>query len=117
MKDAIYVESLSKHYNGLLALDHVSFKVREGTVFGLLGPNGAGKTTTIRILTGLTRPSAGHASVMGFDISREAVRAKQRIGVVPDTSNVYEELTATQNLIFSAQPAENYIENHRKIYI
>jgi len=103
LKDAIHVENLTKYYKGLLALDQVSFQVRVGSVFGLLGPNGAGKTTTIRILTGLTRPSGGHASVLGFDVAREALKAKQRIGVVPDTSNVYEELTATQNLIFSAQ--------------
>ena len=103
MKDAIHVENLTKDYKGLRALDQISFQVRVGSVFGLLGPNGAGKTTTIRILTGLTRPSSGHASVLGFDVAREALKAKQRIGVVPDTSNVYEELTATQNLVFSAQ--------------
>ena len=103
MKDAIVVESLTKYYDELLALDQVTFTVDEGTVFGLLGPNGAGKTTTIRILTGLTRPSSGRAHVMGFDVAREAARAKQRIGVVPDTSNVYEELTAYQNLVFAAQ--------------
>jgi ABC-2 type transport system ATP-binding protein len=103
LKDAIHVENLTKDYKGLRALDQISFQVRVGSVFGLLGPNGAGKTTTIRILTGLTRPSSGHASVLGFDVAREALKAKQRIGVVPETSNVYEELTATQNLVFAAQ--------------
>ena len=103
MEEAVLVEGLTKYYDGLLALDQVTFKVDGGTVFGLLGPNGAGKTTTIRILTGLTKPSRGRATVMGFDLSREAVKAKQRMGVVPDASNVYEELTAYQNLVFAAQ--------------
>jgi len=84
-------------------LDGISFDVEQGTVFGLLGPNGAGKTTTIRILTGLTKLSSGRVSVMGFDVARETVKAKQRVGVVPDTSNVYEELSAYQNLVFAAQ--------------
>jgi ABC-2 type transport system ATP-binding protein len=103
VKDAVVVEGLTKYYDELPALDQVTFKVDEGTVFGLLGPNGAGKTTTIRILTGLSRPSGGRARVMGFDMAREAVEAKRIIGVVPDTSNVYEELTAHQNLVFAAQ--------------
>jgi len=103
LNHAVEVENLTKNYDGLTALDEVNFTVDEGTVFGLLGPNGAGKTTTIRILTGLTRPSGGRASVMGFDLAREAVKAKQRIGVVADTSNVYDELSAYQNLVFSAQ--------------
>lgn len=103
MTEAIRVDHLTKRYGGLLALDDVSFDVEQGTVFGLLGPNGAGKTTTIRILTGLTRSTGGAASVMGFDVARDTVRAKQRIGVVPESSNVYEEMTAAQNLIFAAQ--------------
>jgi ABC-2 type transport system ATP-binding protein len=103
VKDAVVVEGLTKHYDGLQALDQVTFTVDEGTVFGLLGPNGAGKTTTIRILTGLSRPSGGRARVMGFDMAREAVEAKRITGVVPDASNVYEELTAHQNLVFAAQ--------------
>jgi len=103
VKEAINAEDITKYYNGLHALDHVTFTVGEGTIFGLLGPNGAGKTTTIRILTGLTKPNSGKASVLGFDLAREAVKAKQRTGVVPDISNVYEELTAYQNLVFAAQ--------------
>lgn len=102
-RDAIRVEGLTKYYNGLLALDRISFDVRQGSVFGLLGPNGAGKTTTIRILTGLTRPSGGMATVMGYDVTREAVKAKQMVGVVPETSNIYEEMTALENLVFAAE--------------
>lgn len=101
--DAIRVEGLTKRYDGLLALDGITFQVKQGSVFGLLGPNGAGKTTTIRILTGLTRPSDGTATVMGYDVTSEAVKAKQMVGVVPETSNVYEEMTAIENLVFAAE--------------
>jgi len=84
-------------------VDQVSFEVREGEVFGFLGPNGAGKTTTIRMLTGLSRPSAGRASVLGFDVQSELVKAKKHIGVVPEMSNLYDELSALDNLVFVGQ--------------
>ena len=84
-------------------MDQVSFEVREGEVFGFLGPNGAGKTTTIRMLTGLSRPSAGRASVLGFDVQSELVKAKKHIGVVPEMSNLYDELSALDNLVFVGQ--------------
>jgi ABC-2 type transport system ATP-binding protein len=104
---AIEVTGLSKRYGppqrGVLAVDHVDFCVRRGEVFGLLGPNGAGKTTTIRVLTGLTRPTGGQAAVLGLDLGRDLARIKKRIGVVPETSNLYNELTARDNLIFSMQ--------------
>lgn len=103
MGKAIIVNNLKKKYGPLIALDGISFQVKEASVFGLLGPNGAGKTTTIRILTGLTRPTSGNATVLGYDILSETVKAKQRVGVVPDRSNIYDELTAYQNLIFAAQ--------------
>jgi ABC-2 type transport system ATP-binding protein len=107
MTRAIQVEDLTKYYgrpgSGVLAVDHVSFGVYQGEVFGFLGPNGAGKTTTIRILTGLTRPTAGQARVLGLDLSRDLSRVKKRIGVVPEASNLYNELTASGNLVFSMQ--------------
>lgn len=103
MKDAITVDNLVKTFGSLRALDGINLQVEEGSVFGLLGPNGAGKTTTIRILTGLTKPTSGAASILGYDIIHEAVKAKQFIGVVPDKSNIYDELSAIQNLIFAAQ--------------
>jgi ABC-2 type transport system ATP-binding protein len=87
----------------LLAVDHISFQVLRGEVFGFLGPNGAGKTTTIRMLTGLTRPTAGQAQVLGLDLGRELPQIKKRVGVVPETSNLYAELTAFDNLLFSMQ--------------
>ena len=104
---AIEVEALTKRYGstkqGTLAVDHISFAVQRGEVFGFLGPNGAGKTTTIRMLTGLARPTAGRASVLGLDISTDIPQIKKRIGVVPETSNLYGELTAYENLIFSME--------------
>lgn len=101
MEDVISVEGLVKRYGDLTALDGVSFSVPRGCVFGLLGPNGAGKSTTIRILTGLTRPTSGKATVLGYDV--EAVEAKARIGVVPEASNIYEEMTALDNLVFAGE--------------
>ena len=104
---AIEVLGLSKRYGseaqGVLAVDGATFEVRRGEVFGFLGPNGAGKTTTIRMLTGLTRPTAGRASVLGLDLVRDLPRIKKRIGVAPEASNLYGELTAFDNLIFSMQ--------------
>ncbi len=100
---AIQVEDLTKYYNDLLAVDHIHFEVNQGEIFGFLGPNGAGKTTTIRMLCGLITPTEGKAKVMGFDIRKETVAAKYKIGVVPEISNLYDELTSLQNLIFMGQ--------------
>jgi len=77
--------------------------VNEGEVFGFLGPNGAGKTTTIRMLTGLARPTAGSAQVLGFDVGSAITQIKKRIGVVPEASNLYDELSAGDNLVFAMQ--------------
>jgi len=102
---AIQVSELTKRYEGgnggVLAVDHISFQVERGEVFGFLGPNGAGKTTTIRMLTGLTRPTGGQAQVLSLDLTRELPQIKKRVGVVPESSNLYDELTAFDNLIFS----------------
>jgi ABC-2 type transport system ATP-binding protein len=103
MAKAIEVSSLTKTYDGVVALDSVSFDVHAGEVFGFLGPNGAGKTTTIRVLTGLSRPNVGSARVLGYDISSEIVKAKKSFGVVPEQSNMYDELTGQDNLVFMEQ--------------
>ncbi len=103
MNIAIETEGLTKTYGNLTAVDRLSFAVREGEVFGFLGPNGAGKTTTIRLLTGLSRPTAGGARVLGLDLARDVTRIKKRIGVVPETSNLYDELSAFNNLVFAMQ--------------
>ncbi|MGB9628896.1 MAG: ABC transporter ATP-binding protein [Thermodesulfobacteriota bacterium] len=100
---AIQVEGLTKYYGNLLAVDHIHFEVYQGEIFGFLGPNGAGKTTTIRMLCGLLTPSEGKARVMGLDIQKETVTAKRKIGVVPEISNLYDELTCLENLIFMGQ--------------
>jgi ABC-2 type transport system ATP-binding protein len=103
MKEAIVLDGLTKHYNNLTAVDHVSLNIEEGEVFGFLGPNGAGKTTTIRMLVGLTTPSEGTATVAGYDINHEIVEVKKRVGVVPETSNLYDELSVWDNLLFSSR--------------
>jgi len=102
---AIEVSSLTKYYGdpsagpgqAVLAVDHISFVVPQGQVFGFLGPNGAVKTTTIRMLTGLTRPTEGSAHILGYDLAQELTRIKKCIGVVPETSNLYDELSARDN--------------------
>ena len=100
---AIIAIDLRKKYGSLTALDGVSLTVGKGSIFGLLGPNGAGKTTTIRVMTGLTRPDTGSVSIMGHDIKTDTIEAKKKIGIVPEASNIYEEMTAEQNLIFAAE--------------
>jgi ABC-2 type transport system ATP-binding protein len=87
----------------LVAVDHISFQVKKGELFGFLGPNGAGKTTTIRVLTGLSKATAGSANILGFDVKSEIVKAKKYIGVVPEASNLYDELSALDNLVFIAR--------------
>jgi len=99
----IQVSDLTKRYGEILAVDYINFEVEKGEVFGFLGPNGAGKTTTIRMLTGLSKPTDGKASILGLDINSQIVRIKKRIGVVPEISNLYDELSAMDNLIFMAQ--------------
>ena len=100
---AIEVKHLSKKFVEVQALSDVNFSVEEGETYGFLGPNGAGKTTTIRILTGISAPSEGTAAIFGKDIVRETIAAKKLMGIVPETSNIYDDLTAWQNLMFSAE--------------
>ncbi|NUW42555.1 ATP-binding cassette domain-containing protein [Nonomuraea rhodomycinica] len=98
MPDAITAEGLVKKYGDVAALDGMELTVPEGTVFGLLGPNGAGKTTTVRILTTLLRPDAGHATVAGFDVVRDAGRLRAHIGVSGQYAAVDDHLTGAENL-------------------
>ncbi len=97
---AIEAIGLTKNYGTLLAVDDISFRVSKGEVFGFLGPNGAGKTTTIRMLVGLTTPSEGTAMVAGHSITDDIVEVKRRVGVVPEVSNLYDELSVWDNLLF-----------------
>ncbi len=107
MPEAITTSGLTKVYRAgrgkpsLRAVDHLDLIVPEGQVFGFLGPNGAGKTTTIRMLTGLTRPSSGSARILGLDLFSDITRIKKRIGVVLEVSNLYDELSAFDNLMFA----------------
>ena len=103
MGSAIEAINLTKYYDDLLAVDHINFQVEQGEIFGFLGPNGAGKTTTIRMLTGQTRPTSGTVTVAEYDVVRESIKAKERVGVVPEVSNVYDEMSAWDNLVFAAQ--------------
>ena len=103
MPDAIEVTDLTKIFGTTVAVDHVSFSVKEGEIFGFLGPNGAGKTTTTRMLAGVIPPDSGSAMILGHDIQREPVLAKQEFGVVPETSNAYTDLTAWQNLMLMGE--------------
>jgi ABC-2 type transport system ATP-binding protein len=96
----IVASELTKQYAEILAVDHINFKVKKGEIFGFLGPNGAGKTTTIRMLTGLTKPTSGTAEISGQDCVKESLTVKQKIGVVSETSNLYNELSAWDNLTF-----------------
>lgn len=92
---------LRRSFNGTEAVAGVSFGVQRGEIFGLLGPNGAGKTTTIRLLSGQIDPSAGRANVAGCDVVRERGRLKERVGVVFEEQNLYERLSAGNNLRFN----------------
>ncbi|MEW5825537.1 MAG: ABC transporter ATP-binding protein [Candidatus Bipolaricaulota bacterium] len=99
---SIRVQGLSKAFDDVQAVAEVSFEIQEGELFGLLGPNGAGKTTTINMLTGLARPDSGSIHVGGIDCTRNVKAAQHLVGVVPDESNLYPELTGRQNLTFCA---------------
>ncbi len=98
---AIQVNGLTKHYQQVTAVDHISFEVKKGEFFGFLGPNGAGKTTTIRMLLGVIKKDGGEASIMGYPAG--SIRAKQISGVMPELSNAYMDLTAWGNLMLMAE--------------
>ena len=103
MTAVIHASNLTKVFGNSTAVDHISFDVRQGEIFGFLGPNGAGKTTTTRMLTGVIPLDAGTATILGHDIRSEPVLAKQGFGVVPETSNAYTDLTAWQNLMLMGE--------------
>ncbi|HDN91043.1 MAG TPA: ATP-binding cassette domain-containing protein, partial [Candidatus Aenigmarchaeota archaeon] len=102
MKYSIEVYGLTKEFDSLIAVDHISFKVKSGEIFGLLGPNGAGKTTTIHMLTTLLKPTSGTAKVAGFDIIKERNEVRQNIGIVFQEPALDNRLTGRENLEFHA---------------
>ena len=100
MGTMLEVRNLVKKYGEKLAVDDISFDIREGEIFSLLGPNGAGKTTTISILSTLFSPSAGDASILGYSVTKNPMEVKRLIGVVPQEIALYDDMTALENLNF-----------------
>jgi ABC-2 type transport system ATP-binding protein len=98
----IKTEHLSKRYEGVTAVDDVTFEVRPGEVLGFLGPNGAGKTTTMRMLAGFVTPTAGKASICGYDVETEPLAAKERLGYLPEGAPSYGEMRVRRFLEFIA---------------
>jgi len=101
--NAIEVKNLTKYYGKFLAVDHIDFSVGKGEIFGFLGPNGAGKTTTQRMLTSLLTPTDGQIRILGHNLAHDAYPAKAQIGLVPEESNVYTEISAWDNLMFTGR--------------
>ncbi|MEE8175269.1 MAG: ATP-binding cassette domain-containing protein [Gemmatimonadota bacterium] len=97
---AVFAEGLTKRFGDFTAVDHVSFEVEEGEIFGFLGPNGAGKTTTIKMLTGLLLPTEGRGSVAGFDIMTERKEIKRHIGYMSQLFSLYADLKVEENITF-----------------
>src|SRR5437868_12115921 len=100
---AVETFSLVKQFGGFVAVDHINLSVNRGSFFGFLGPNGAGKSTTIKMLTGLLAPTSGTLQVLGFDISKQPMEVKRRIGVVPEDLNLFERLTGAEMLAFTGR--------------
>lgn len=99
----IRVERLQKRFGSIAAVDDVSFDVESGEIFGFLGPNGAGKTTTIRMLTGFLIPDSGDVFIRGVNMRESPIRAKMKMGIIPEMGNVYVDLTAKQNIVLSGR--------------
>ncbi|MBX6342045.1 MAG: ATP-binding cassette domain-containing protein [Thermomicrobiaceae bacterium] len=103
MDSIVEVGDLVKRFGDFVAVDHVSFAIPEGEIFGLLGPNGAGKTTTIRVLATLLPPTSGVVRVAGLDVQREGARVRQLLGYVPQTLSADGSLTGYENLLIVAK--------------
>jgi len=100
---SIEARGLTRRFGPLTAVDHLSFEVEEGEVFGLLGPNGAGKTTTVRMLACLIPPSEGSARVGEYDIGRDSLKVREIVGILTENPSLYERLTAYENMDFFAE--------------
>ena len=103
MSTTVEIQHLRKQFGPFTAVDDISFKVGQGEVLGFLGPNGAGKSTTMKMITGFLTPTAGTATVAGFDIVRQAVEAKRRIGYLPEGAPAYPDMTVEGFLEFIAE--------------
>src|SRR3982750_2405985 len=104
MSAMIECENLTKRFGNFTAVDHVSFTVSKGSIFGFLGPNGSGKSTVIRMLCGILEPSAGKARIGGLDVVEDIDELKSTIGYMSQKFSPYDELTVNENLIFSGKP-------------
>ena len=105
---AVVADALTRVFGDFVAVDHVSFAVAKGEVFGFLGPNGAGKTTTIKMLSGLLQPTSGRASVAGFDVGTQTEAIKRNIGYMSQLFSLYSDLTVLENIALVADPARNF---------
>lgn len=104
MKDpVIELHNLTKCYGKLKAVDELSLQIPKGEVFGLLGPNGAGKSTTILMMLGLTEPTSGSATVLGFNATKNPIDVKRKVGYMPDSVGFYNQLTALENLVYTGR--------------
>src|SRR4051812_48853673 len=99
----IEVSELTKRYGSTLALDHVSFRIEPGQIVGLLGPNGAGKTTMLKLLTGYLPPTEGSAKLANLDITESPLEVRRRVGYLPETNPLYDELSVYESLQWSAR--------------
>jgi len=113
--DAVVVENLVKRYGNFVAVNNVSFRVEEGTIYGLIGPNGAGKSTTLRIIATLLKPSAGRVTVFGHDVVEEADKIRRIISYLPEEAGAYKHLTGYEYLelmakIYAGEGYREYVE-------
>src|SRR5205809_8072508 len=92
----IVLEHLSKSFGNVHAVQHLSLQIESGSIFGFLGPNGAGKTTTMRMLCGLTHPTAGHATIEGADVWKDRQRVRTKLGYVPQRLSLYRHLSVME---------------------
>jgi ABC-2 type transport system ATP-binding protein len=114
---AITINGLTKTFDKLVAVDHVSFSVQSGEVFGLVGPDGAGKTTLIRMLCGLAEPDSGTATILGFDLKKQGSKIKDEIGYLSQKFSLYADLTIDENIEFFAElhGVKNYKERRNEL--
>ena len=116
----VIVDQLTKRFGAQTAVDAISFEIPAGQIVGFLGPNGAGKSTTLKMLTGMIEPTSGTARVCGFDLSREPIEAKRRVGFVPESGAVFESLTGLEYLEMIAAlygiPAAHRPRPHRAVH-
>ncbi len=116
----IKTENLTKKFDETLAVDRLTLEIDEGEVFGFLGPNGAGKTTTVRMLTSLIAPSAGTATVMGYQIGADDQQIRRNVGILTETPGMYDRLSAWRNLtiyatLYEVENVEQQVEKYLKM--